>query len=77
MLTRTLSLSSMQTKLKDVAGKGEKERKVRKEAEDTDSAESDLLAQLANSVMKDEKRRVKESVKPRKKGGKAKKKISE
>lgn len=63
-----------------MAGKGgEKEKKSSKKqgTEDTDTAESDLVAQLANAVVKDEKRRVKDGVKARRKGGKAKKKISE
>ena len=71
-----LSLSP-QTKLKDVAGKGEKEKKRKQGTEDTDATESDLVAQLANAVVKDDKRRVKDGVRARKKGGKAKKKISE
>jgi hypothetical protein len=64
--------------LKDVAGKKEKKATSKKtEAEETDTAESDLVAQLANAVVKDEKRRVKDGVRARRKGGKAKKKISE
>ena len=57
---------------------GGKEKKSKKpqETEDTDTAESDLVAQLANAVVKDEKRRVKDGVKARRKG-KGKKKISE
>ena len=61
-----------------MAGKERKEKKSgKKDVEETDTAESDLVAQLANAVVKDEKRRVKDGVKARKKGGKAKKKISE
>ena len=61
-----------------MAGKGGKDKKKQQESEDTDSAESDLVAQLANAVVKDEKRRgrVKDGIKSRKKG-KGKKKISE
>lgn len=57
---------------------GGKEKKSKKpqETEDTDTAESDLVAQLANAVVKDEKRRVKDGVRARRKG-KGKKKISE
>jgi hypothetical protein len=64
------------TKLKDVAGKGGKDKKTKKPqgSEDIDSAESDLVAQLANAVVKDEKRKVKDNVKARRKG-KGKKKI--
>ena len=60
-----------------MAGKGAKDKKTRKtqEAEEIDSAESDLVAQLANAVVKDEKRKVKDNVKARRKG-KGKKKIS-
>ena len=54
-----------------------KEKKSGKKTEDTDAPESDLVTQLANAVVKDEKRRVKDGVKARRKGGKAKKKISE
>ena len=66
-----------QNKLKDVAGKGEKKSSKKQGTEETDTSESDLVAQLANAVVKDEKRRVKDGVKARRKGGKAKKKISE
>ena len=59
-----------------MTGKTGKEKKTKKEAEETDTAESDLVAQLANAVVKDEKRRVKDGVKARRKG-KTKKKISE
>jgi hypothetical protein len=63
-------------KVKDVAGKGDKKSSSRKQGtEETDTAESDLVAQLANAVVKDDKRRVKDGVKARRKGGKAKKKI--
>jgi hypothetical protein len=62
-------------KVKDVAGKGDKKSSSRKQGtEETDTAE-DLVAQLANAVVKDDKRRVKDGVKARRKGGKAKKKI--
>ena len=72
-----LSPSEPQNKVKDVAGKGDKKSSSRKQgAEETDTAESDLVAQLANAVVKDDKRRVKDGVKARRKGGKAKKKIS-
>lgn len=67
---------SPQTKLKDMTGVGGKEKKTKKETEDTDTSESDLVAQLANAVVKDEKRRVKDGVKARRKG-RTKKKISE
>lgn len=61
-----------------MTGVGGKEKKTKKpqETDDTDTAESDLVAQLANAVVKDEKRRVKDGVKARRKG-KTKKKISE
>ena len=61
-----------------MAGKGGKDKKTKKPqgSEDIDSAESDLVAQLANAVVKDEKRKVKDNVKARRKG-KGKKKISE
>jgi hypothetical protein len=62
-------------KLKDVAGKGDKKSSRKQGTEETDTPESDLVAQLANAVVNDEKRRVKDGVKARRKGGKAKKKI--
>ena len=76
-LTIFLSPSEPQNKLKDVAGKGDKKSSRKQGTEETDTPESDLVAQLANAVVNDEKRRVKDGVKARRKGGKAKKKISE
>ena len=57
-----------------------KDRKDKKKphgagSEETDNPESDLVAELANAVVKEEKKRVKEGLKTRKKG-KTKKKIS-
>ena len=58
-------------------GDNKKAVKGKKETEEPDTGtELDLVAQLANAVVKDEKRRVKDGVKARRKG-KGKKKISE
>lgn len=45
-------------------------------AEDTDTPEAELLAILANQVVKEEKRKLKPGLKHKKKGKHAKKKIS-
>ena len=46
-------------------------------SEDVDTSEAELVALLANQVVKEEKRRLKPGLKHRKKGKNAKKKISE
>ncbi len=84
-MIRLLFISISKGKLRNMAGRGKdkKEDKEKKEdriraarGEDVDSDAADLVALLANQVVKDEKKKLRPGIRHKKKGKNDKKKIS-